>query len=59
MIKKLAWDAFKKTGNINTYLEFKEIESAEKNLDYNPNSNIYLNSNIYNNLEKQNGDNKN
>ena len=59
MIKKLAWDAFKKTGNINTYLEFKEIESAEKNLDYNQNSNIYLNSNIYNNLEKQNGDNKN
>ena len=59
MIKKLAWDAFKKTGNINTYLEFKEIESAEKSLDYNQNSNIYLNSSIYNNLEKQNGNNKN
>ena len=28
MIKKIAWDAFKNTGDINTFLEYKEIENA-------------------------------
>lgn len=32
MIKKLAWDTFKNTGNINTFLELVEFENAEKNL---------------------------
>ena len=32
MIKKLAWNTFKNTGNINTFLEFLECENAEKNL---------------------------
>ncbi len=62
MIKKLAWDAFKNTGNINTFLEFKEIESVERNLmdtNLNQNANNYLNSTLYNNLEKENGNNKN
>ena len=27
MIKKMAWDAFKNTGDINTFLEYKEIEN--------------------------------
>ena len=27
MIKKIAWDAFKNTGDINTFLEYKEIEN--------------------------------
>ena len=30
MIKKIAWDTFKKTGDINTFLEFKQIEEFEK-----------------------------
>ncbi len=30
MIKKIAWDAFKNTGDINTFLEFKYIEELEK-----------------------------
>ena len=30
MIKKIAWDAFKKTGDINTFLEYKQIEDIEK-----------------------------
>lgn len=30
MIKKIAWDTFKKTGDINTFLEFKQIEDFEK-----------------------------
>ncbi len=30
MIKKIAWDAFKNTGDINTFLELKQIEDLEK-----------------------------
>ena len=30
MIKKIAWDMFKNTGNINTFLEYKQIENSEK-----------------------------
>lgn len=32
MIKKLAWDTFKKTGNINTYLEYSKLRDTEKSL---------------------------
>lgn len=32
MIKKIAWDTFKNTGNINTFLEFKQISDIENNL---------------------------
>ena len=32
MIKKFAWDAFKKTGDIGTFLEFKQIENLENNI---------------------------
>ena len=32
MIKKIAWDTFKKTGDINTFLEFKQIENMENNM---------------------------
>ena len=30
MIKEIAWDAFKNTGDINTFLEYKQIENLEK-----------------------------
>lgn len=30
MIKKIAWDTFKNTGDINTFLEYKQIENIEK-----------------------------
>ena len=33
MIKKIAWEAFKNTGDINTFLELKQIENVEKNLN--------------------------
>lgn len=33
MIKKIAWDTFKNTGNINTFLELKEFEKTEKILN--------------------------
>lgn len=32
MIKKIAWNTFKKTGNINTFLEFKQIQNIEEQL---------------------------
>ena len=32
MIKQIAWDAFKNTGDINTFLEYKQIENLEKGI---------------------------
>ena len=31
MIKNIAWNTFKKTGDINTYLEFKMFKNIEEN----------------------------
>lgn len=33
MIKQLAWNMFKSTGNIDTFMELKQIENIEKNLN--------------------------
>ena len=32
MIKQIAWNTFKKTGDINTFLELVEVENLEKNM---------------------------
>lgn len=32
MIKEIAWDAFKNTGDINTFLEYKQIQNLEKGI---------------------------
>ncbi len=32
VIKKIAWNTFKNTGDINTFLELMEIENIEKNI---------------------------
>lgn len=32
VIKKMAWNTFKNTGDINTFLELVEVENIEKNL---------------------------
>ena len=32
MIKKIAWDTFKNTGDINSFLEFKQIENIENDI---------------------------
>lgn len=32
MIENLAWNSFKRTGNINTYLELSKYREIEKNL---------------------------
>ena len=33
MIKKIAWDAFKNTGNIDAFLELKEIENIQNEIE--------------------------
>ena len=33
MIKKIAWDTFKNTGNIDAFLEFKEIENIQNKIE--------------------------
>ena len=35
MIKKIAWETFKNTGDINTYLELKQIENIEDKMEKN------------------------
>ena len=32
MIKQIAWNTFKKTGDINTYLELKQVIDIEQNI---------------------------
>lgn len=32
MIKQIAWNTFKQTGDINTYLEFATVKNIEENL---------------------------
>ncbi len=33
MIKKIAWDTFKNTGDINVFLEMKQIEQIENQIN--------------------------
>lgn len=44
VIKKIAWDAFKNTGDINAFLEYKQIQNLEKGIqeieDIQKNTNI-------------------
>ena len=40
MIREMAWNTFKNTGSINTFLELKQIEKFENNGD-NQKVNIY------------------
>ena len=40
MIKKIAWNTFKNTGDINAFLEFKQIENIENNLNINKSKDI-------------------
>ena len=41
MIRKIAWNTFKNTGNINTFLELKQIENIE-NIEENLNEIINI-----------------
>lgn len=33
MIKDMAWNMFKTTGNVDSYLEFKQIKNLESNIN--------------------------
>ncbi len=35
MIKKIAWETFKNTGDINSFMELKQIENIEKQIQNN------------------------
>ena len=39
-MKNFAWNMFKKTGNINTYLEFTKLRNLEKDLGIKSNENV-------------------
>lgn len=39
MIKQIAWNTFKNTGDINTFLELIEVENIEKKIDGDENGN--------------------
>ena len=49
MIKEIAWDTFKNTGDINSFLEFKQIENLENNM-----KNVELQNNEKNDELKSN-----
>lgn len=50
MIKKLAWNTFKNTGNINTFLELMKVENVERDLQKNAlNNQINYEKDIYGN----------
>lgn len=59
MIKKMAWNTFKNTGDINTFLELKEIQNIESQIG----SGVQIEGKniqqIQHQMEEQNGNNKN
>ena len=55
MIKKIAWNTFKNTGDVNTFLELKQIQNIEAQMQV-PNEIV---QNIQQKMEEQNGNNKN
>ena len=58
MIKKMAWNTFKNTGDINTFLELKEIQNIESQIG----SVVQIKGKniqqIQHQMEEQNGNNK-
>ena len=55
MIKKIAWNTFKNTGDVNTFLELKQFQELETQIQT-PNEMI---KNLQQQMEEQNGNNKN
>ncbi len=52
MIKQIAWDAFKKTGDIETFLELKQFEDTENNIKDITQIEMTQKSNLINENEK-------
>ena len=53
MIKEIAWDTFKKTGDINSFLEYKQIENLEKGIQEIQDIQKITNINIQNENKEQ------
>ena len=58
MIKKIAWNTFKNTGNVNTFLELRQIQNIEAQMQ---NQNMMMQGmpQQQQQMEAQNGNNKN
>ncbi len=52
MIKKIAWETFKNTGDINAFIELKQIENIEKGIEEKGKSPLIGDTTLENN-EKQ------
>ena len=59
MIKKMAWNTFKNTGDINTFLELKEIQNIESQIGSGVEQIHQSEIQIQHQMEEQNGNNKN
>ncbi len=60
MIKKIAWNTFKNTGDINTFLELKQIQDIEEQIGSGEQSIVQpMQQQIQHQMEEQNGNNKN
>ena len=55
MIKKIAWDTFKNTGNVDTFLELKQFQNIEQQI-YGQNDIVQK---TQQQMEEQNGINQN
>lgn len=58
MIKKMAWNTFKNTGDINTFLELKEIQNIESQIGSGVQIEGKTIQQIQHQMEEQNGNNK-
>ena len=52
MIKQIAWNTFKNTGDINTFLELKQITNIEENIKMEQLKNENIESKWHNNSGK-------
>lgn len=55
MIKKIAWNTFKNTGDVNTFLELKQFQEIQTQMQV-PNE---IKKNMQQQMEAQNGNNQN
>ena len=60
MIKKMAWNTFKNTGDVNTFLELKQLQNLEEQIHQSETQIVGETiQQIQHQMEEQNGNNKN
>ena len=57
MIKKIAWNTFKNTGDVNTFLEMKQLQEIQSQMHLGVHNDIM--QNMQQQMEAQNGNNQN